>query len=320
MKVLILALVVICACSLAAQPVLTNDHIIKMVQAGISQDIVVRAIVESTVQFELAPDQLIGLKKAGVPDEVVRAMMARSYVVNQSGNEADLWAKHEASLPRAAAIPEVRRTEGVPVESSVRAEAPVPVPNVRTDPEAAQIRVESIVKPLDPVSRPSRSSGSEDGWALGVLRREITLSGGLNSGPHRINQIGISGTAGFALGIREYLAAFGSYGYNSLGSDHDVYFPVSLRLHEVVGGLRVSLPNRFSPYAELCEGLVRATGSTSVLGLKVGTGSNEVAFGGGFGFNYAITPHFGVTLEVRILKPLNLWWYGHETLGIYSRF
>jgi len=62
---------------LEAQQVLTDNDVVKMVQAGVAQDIVLKLIAESPVQFGLQPDRIIQWKQAGIPDDVVRAMMAR---------------------------------------------------------------------------------------------------------------------------------------------------------------------------------------------------------------------------------------------------
>jgi hypothetical protein len=75
MKLTILALTVICGAALAGQPALTIDDVTKMVQAGVAQDLILKTIAESAVPFQLRPDQLITLKRAGVPDDIVRAMM-----------------------------------------------------------------------------------------------------------------------------------------------------------------------------------------------------------------------------------------------------
>ena len=62
---------------LRAQQILTDADVVKMVQAGVAQDIIVKLIAESPVQFGLRPDHVIAWKNAGVPDEVMRAMAAR---------------------------------------------------------------------------------------------------------------------------------------------------------------------------------------------------------------------------------------------------
>jgi hypothetical protein len=74
MKLSILALT-FCAAVFAGQPALTIDDVTRMVQAGVAKDLILKTIAESPVPFQLNPDQLIALKKAGVPDEIVRAMI-----------------------------------------------------------------------------------------------------------------------------------------------------------------------------------------------------------------------------------------------------
>lgn len=76
MKLLVLLTVLVGAEVLTAQQLLTDSDITRMVGAGVAQDIVLKMIAESPVAFRLEPDRLIALKKAGVPDEIVRAMMA----------------------------------------------------------------------------------------------------------------------------------------------------------------------------------------------------------------------------------------------------
>lgn len=62
---------------LMAQQILTDAEVVKMAQAGVAQDIILKLIAESPVQFGLQADHVIAWKNAGVPDEVMRAMVTR---------------------------------------------------------------------------------------------------------------------------------------------------------------------------------------------------------------------------------------------------
>jgi len=73
-----LILVVICAATLLAQQRLDNDSVIKMVKAGLSEDVIVSAITNQPGSYQLDADHLIDLKTAGVPDKVMAAMVARN--------------------------------------------------------------------------------------------------------------------------------------------------------------------------------------------------------------------------------------------------
>jgi hypothetical protein len=60
------------------QQVLNNDAIIKLVKAGLSDDLIVNTIGTSTGTYDVSPDGMIALKSAGVSDRVVSAMVAKS--------------------------------------------------------------------------------------------------------------------------------------------------------------------------------------------------------------------------------------------------
>jgi hypothetical protein len=73
---------VILACLLVvaalAQTALTNDSIIKMVKAGLGDDLVVSTIKAQPAKFTTSTDDLIALKGAGVSDKVIAAMIERA--------------------------------------------------------------------------------------------------------------------------------------------------------------------------------------------------------------------------------------------------
>ena len=79
--VLVLVLVVAGGLSLPgatslAQEVLTNDSVIQMVKAGLPEAVVIAKIKGTATKFDLKTDSLVGLKKAGVSDKVLEAMVA----------------------------------------------------------------------------------------------------------------------------------------------------------------------------------------------------------------------------------------------------
>jgi len=59
-----------------AQEVLTNDSVIQMVKAGLPEAVVIAKIKGTATKFDLKTDSLVNLKKAGVSDKVLEAMMA----------------------------------------------------------------------------------------------------------------------------------------------------------------------------------------------------------------------------------------------------
>lgn len=62
----------------AAPPTLTNAAVVKLVRAGFKEKTVIAIISTRPVSFDLAPDRLIELKKGGVPERVILAMIARA--------------------------------------------------------------------------------------------------------------------------------------------------------------------------------------------------------------------------------------------------
>jgi hypothetical protein len=79
----------------AAQTALTNDSIIKMVKAGLGEDIIVSTIKSQAGTYSTSADALIALKGAGVSDKIIAAMIEKG-----SGGAAA-----PSSAPAAAAAP-----------------------------------------------------------------------------------------------------------------------------------------------------------------------------------------------------------------------
>lgn len=73
-----------------AQQSLDNDAVIKLVKAGLSDDLVVNTIATSPGTYNVSPDGLIALKSAGVSDRVVSAIVAKSSATAQSAPTAPM--------------------------------------------------------------------------------------------------------------------------------------------------------------------------------------------------------------------------------------
>lgn len=57
------------------QKTLTNDDIVSLVKAGLSEEAIITMIQKSQTKFDLTPDALIELKKAGVSNKVIETMV-----------------------------------------------------------------------------------------------------------------------------------------------------------------------------------------------------------------------------------------------------
>jgi len=73
MKVLFLL-----ASALLAQEALTNEGVLKLVKAGLSEDLVVNTIQDQPASFVLGASEIVLLKEGGVSEKIIRAMMAKA--------------------------------------------------------------------------------------------------------------------------------------------------------------------------------------------------------------------------------------------------
>src|SRR5215211_1665867 len=79
----------------AASTTLTNASVVKLVRAGFKEKTVIAIINARPVSFDLSPDRLIELKKGGVPEHVILAMIARAESVDFASDE---WGDDEMPL------------------------------------------------------------------------------------------------------------------------------------------------------------------------------------------------------------------------------
>jgi len=77
-KILFAIFSLIFCLAVAAQQAMNNDSIVKMVKAGLSDDLIVTTINASPGTYDTSADGIIALKTAGVSDKVVAAMVARA--------------------------------------------------------------------------------------------------------------------------------------------------------------------------------------------------------------------------------------------------
>lgn len=80
-----------------AQQSMSNDSVIKMVKAGLSDDVVVSTINASPGQYMTTPDALIALKQAGVDDRVIAAVIAKASSAPLAPADVDAGAPAQAN-------------------------------------------------------------------------------------------------------------------------------------------------------------------------------------------------------------------------------
>src|SRR5436853_6656994 len=66
---------------------LTNASVVKLVRAGFSEKAVIAIIRARPVNFDLAPERLIELKKSGVGEKIILAMIGRGGMDELAGED-----------------------------------------------------------------------------------------------------------------------------------------------------------------------------------------------------------------------------------------
>ena len=62
------------------QSALTNDSVVKLVKAQLSDEVIVNTIKSQLCLFQLGTDDLIALRQAGVSDKVIAAMVDKANI------------------------------------------------------------------------------------------------------------------------------------------------------------------------------------------------------------------------------------------------
>ena len=106
MRKSLLAVLFLAFCSpLVAQQSLNNDGVIKLVKAGLSDDLVISTINSQAGTYDTSPDGLIGLKKANVSDAVVAAILKKASGTDQAAPVPDASSAAPAPTPEPPAAP-----------------------------------------------------------------------------------------------------------------------------------------------------------------------------------------------------------------------
>jgi hypothetical protein len=100
-KLFLGTLIFVCASTLIGQTALTNDAIVKMVKAGLAEDVILNMVNTQPAQFAVTPDAMIALKKDGVSDKVIAAMVAKG---QPGAKPADSPAQASAAADKTAGL------------------------------------------------------------------------------------------------------------------------------------------------------------------------------------------------------------------------
>lgn len=90
-----------------AQDTLTNDSVVKMVKAGLAENLVVSMIQNQPGKFSLTPDDLVKLKQQGLTEKEMAAMISKgsnAAPAAAAGSKAKEAASADTDLPKDADI------------------------------------------------------------------------------------------------------------------------------------------------------------------------------------------------------------------------
>lgn len=77
---------VLASAMLLAQQPLTNEDVLKMAKAGMSDDVLVSMVQQNPGKYTTTPDSVIGLKAAGISDKVIAAIVNKSAALTSASN------------------------------------------------------------------------------------------------------------------------------------------------------------------------------------------------------------------------------------------
>lgn len=81
---LIFAAILIMAVYVVAEEILTNETIIKMVNAKLGESLIINKIKNSKTNFDLSTDAIIKLKEVGVSEKIIEALMSGGEIKNKT--------------------------------------------------------------------------------------------------------------------------------------------------------------------------------------------------------------------------------------------
>jgi len=93
----ILRLLVSLACLAAAQEILNDDSIVKMVKAGLGDGLIVSMVQNQPGKYSLTPEDLVKLKQEGVSEKILTAMVSKG--TGDSAKAAETAAPTDGDIP-----------------------------------------------------------------------------------------------------------------------------------------------------------------------------------------------------------------------------
>jgi hypothetical protein len=170
---------------------LDNAAIVKMVSAGLGPDVITLKIEHSQGAFDTSTDGLVALKKAHVPDVVIRAMLVSAPPIPQAATATPV------SRPASVAVPAAPTTAPV-----APAPATAPAPAAEPAPAAAPIPLSAAATaamPPPPANPPTPLAAPPTPARPSDLCANVKFFGSGNDDPAWIPSTVCVGTSGITI-------------------------------------------------------------------------------------------------------------------------
>lgn len=115
---------------LLAQQALNNDSVIKLVKAGLSDDLIIATINATPGTYDTSADGIIGLKSGGASDKVIGAILVKSSpkaaAITPEPSQAAPGSTPQTSAPaQPAKLRLLRRRQGLRSQEPLQARGPL---------------------------------------------------------------------------------------------------------------------------------------------------------------------------------------------------
>lgn len=101
-----------------AVEILTNNDVVSMSQAKLAETLIVEKIKESKGAFDVSVEGLVNLKKSGVSDEIIRAMMEKSRALREKPAAGSTTQTLSDSQPIIESVPTVIKSSAEALRSA----------------------------------------------------------------------------------------------------------------------------------------------------------------------------------------------------------
>jgi opacity protein-like surface antigen len=311
---------------------LAATDVLRMLRAGVSEDLVIAVVRKNAKPFQLTAEEIIQLKASGATDILIRVML-------------DPAAEGAVPAPQPTAAVSAPSVTAPPAPAPPAPPAPAQLTPPPPAPRPAVYRTSRRGAPTNRGSVELIGYGGFNGGLPPVSRdiaQGIILAGGrgvtINEGAK------VKWLAGFGVGyaVTRDLLITGEFAYNRLGNPKFTFRPpgvlttvqigATLALFEGGGGIQYQIPvptSRVVPYVAGGVGVVHSRASSDIaeisgFGVSSTVSRSDASGNAGFGIRFYLTERFGLRPEARIVVvPEELFpkkTYFRGSLGIFYQF